>query len=94
MVLIIDNVKRVLDSSIRHITVLKAISENEPIGIIKLSKILNIPAHQVRYSMRILQQCGFLQPSTKGALLNQNAKLFIKELEKEKKELIESLRKI
>lgn len=90
----VNNVKMELELLTRHMRILKAIYEKGPIGIIKLSKILNIPAHQVRYSMRILQQSGFLQPSTKGALLNQRAKTFIKGFETEKKMLIERLSKI
>src|SRR5438046_127406 len=35
---------------------LKAIMENQPIGIIRLSELLNFPQHNVRYSHRILAQ--------------------------------------
>src|SRR5216117_4552215 len=36
----------------------KAIMENQPIGIIRLSELLNFPQHKVRYSLRILEQEG------------------------------------
>ena len=39
----------------RHIMMLKATKENQPIGIIRLSEILNIPKHKVRYSLRLLE---------------------------------------
>jgi predicted transcriptional regulator len=32
----------------RHVAMLKAIMENEPIGIIKLSEMLRFPQHKVR----------------------------------------------
>ncbi len=94
MVLNIEIVEAELNLLDRHVKVLKAILEKEPIGIIKLSKILNIPSHQVRYSMRVLQQSGFLIPSTKGALTNQKAKKFIKDFENEKVKLIDKINKI
>jgi len=33
----------------RHVQMLKAIMENEPIGIIRLSELLDFPQHKVRY---------------------------------------------
>ncbi|TLZ48620.1 MAG: hypothetical protein E6K18_08730 [Methanobacteriota archaeon] len=39
----------------RHVTMLKAIVENQPIGIIRLSEMMNYPQHKVRYSLRILE---------------------------------------
>src|SRR3990172_3605257 len=47
----------------RHVSMLKAIVQNQPIGIIRLSEMLNYPQHKVRYSMRILEQEGFIKPS-------------------------------
>ena len=47
----------------RHVAMLKAIMENQPIGIIRLSELLNFPQHKVRYSLRILEQEGLIKPS-------------------------------
>jgi len=52
----------------RHIQILKAVLENEPIGIIKLSDITHNPQHMVRYSLRILEQEGLIKPSSRGAI--------------------------
>ena len=52
----------------RHVTMLKAIVENQPIGIIRLSEMLNYPQHKVRYSLRILEQEGLIKPSPDGAV--------------------------
>ena len=35
----------------RHVQMLKAIMDNEPIGIIRLSEMLRHPQHKVRYSL-------------------------------------------
>jgi predicted transcriptional regulator len=52
----------------RHVHMLKAIMENQPIGIIRLSELLNYPQHKVRYSLRILEQEGLIEPSPDGAV--------------------------
>ena len=52
----------------RHLDVLKTVKENEPIGIIKLSQKTGLPQHAVRYSLRILEQDGLIEPSRSGAV--------------------------
>ena len=52
----------------RHVSMLKAIVENQPIGIIRLSEMMNYPQHKVRYSLRILEQEGLIKPSADGAV--------------------------
>ena len=51
----------------RHILMLKVTKENQPIGIIRLSEVLDIPKHKVRYSLRLLEQEGLIYPSADGA---------------------------
>ena len=57
-----------LDILKRHILVLKTLKENEPAGIIKLSDLTKHPQHMVRYSLRILEQDGLIEPSPQGAV--------------------------
>ncbi len=57
-----------LDILKRHIHVLKTLQEKQPMGIIKLSEITGYPQHMVRYSLRILEQDGLIEPSPKGAV--------------------------
>ena len=52
----------------RHIHVLKTLQEKQPMGIIKLSEITKYPQHMVRYSLRILEQDGLIEPSPQGAV--------------------------
>ena len=52
----------------RHIHVLKVLQKNQPMGIIKLSELTNYPQHMVRYSLRILEQDGLIEPSPQGAV--------------------------
>jgi predicted transcriptional regulator len=64
----------------RHVTMLKSIMEHEPIGIIRLSELLNIPQHKVRYSLRILEQEGLINPSPEGAVTTDKLQPFFEEL--------------
>ena len=64
----------------RHVTMLKAIMEHEPIGIIRLSEQLNVPQHKVRYSLRILEQEGLIAPSPEGAITTEKLPLFFNDL--------------
>src|SRR3990170_7571117 len=61
----------------RHVAMLRAIMENQPIGIIRLSELLSYPQHKVRYSMRILEQEGLIRPSPDGALTTDRLQGFL-----------------
>ena len=64
----------------RHVEMLRIIVKNEPIGIIKLSNLSHFPQHKVRYSLRILEQEGLIQPSPDGAVTTEKWKKFIPKL--------------
>jgi predicted transcriptional regulator len=51
----------------RHIDVLYAVSRNQPIGIIKLAQQLDLPQHQIRYSLRILESYRYIVAGAAGA---------------------------
>ena len=51
----------------RHILMLRITKENQPIGIIRLSELLGIPKHKVRYSLRILEDAGLIAATSGGA---------------------------
>lgn len=52
----------------RHIHVLKTLQDHQPMGIIKLAELTHYPQHMVRYSLRILEQDGLIEPSPQGAV--------------------------
>ncbi len=58
----------------RHVIVLKKVMESGPIGIMKLSTETGIPDHLVRYSLRVLEQQGLIEPSMQGAVATRSAK--------------------
>ena len=82
----------------RHIHVLKTLQEHQPMGIIKLSELTKYPQHMVRYSLRILEQDGLIEPSPHGAVTTDDVEktmvILKKTLEKisdTAKELIKTL---
>jgi predicted transcriptional regulator len=52
----------------RHIEVAHAVSEHQPIGIMKLAELLDLPSHRIRYSLHILEQLGYIRASPDGAV--------------------------
>ena len=60
--MVTEKVKRELEMLRRHLTILKYVVENEPIGILKLAEETGIPSHKVRYSLRVLEQEGSSPP--------------------------------
>ena len=66
---ITDKVDEDLELLARHLRMLKAIHDNGPIGIIRLSEILDVPKHKIRYSLRLLEKDGVILPSQDGAVV-------------------------
>lgn len=64
----------------RHILMLKTVRKHEPIGIIRLGELLGLPDHKVRYSLRILEQEGIIEPSTEGAVTTPKVNEFLQVL--------------
>ncbi len=76
-----------LDILRRHLQVLKILKENEPAGIIKLSELTKHPQHMVRYSLRILEQEGLIEPSPQGAVTTENVTKTVPSLRTKLKEM-------
>jgi len=82
----------------RHLKILNLLEKEGPIGIMKISQILNMPPHRVRYSLRILELEGMIGATPDGAQIVGNVEAFkkmllqsLKELEKELDELKKEL---
>lgn len=63
-----------LDILKRHVHILQTLQKKQPLGIIKLSEVTNYPQHMVRYSLRILEQDGLIEPSQLGAVTTNKVK--------------------
>lgn len=66
----------------RHVKLIATLKKHQPIGIIRLSELLDMPQHKVRYSLRILEQDGIISPSAEGAVLTKGSETFAQEMER------------
>jgi predicted transcriptional regulator len=67
----------------RHLEVILVVEKNQPIGIMKLSDILGIPMHRVRYSLKVLEQLGYIRASPSGAVATEKASELVENLDSE-----------
>jgi len=64
----------------RHLDILKTVNEHGPLGIIRLAELTGFPQHKVRYSLRILEADGLIEPSAQGAIATGRLHEFIPQL--------------
>lgn len=78
----------------RHIKMLYATKMNQPVGIIRLSEILNLPRHKVRYSLRILEKDGVIVATPEGAVVSDRYDSFMRETNEYLAHLINRIREV
>lgn len=83
-----------LDLIIRHIEVLTEVVKSGPVGILRLAEATDMQPHKVRYSLRILEQNGLIEPSRQGAIPGSRVLEFIKTADFEYETLTEMIEKI
>ncbi len=81
------NLEREMDLVLRHVRVLQVLSEKGPMGIRRISSETNIPRHQVRYSLRVLEKAGVLVPTSRGAKLTAKVGEYVRDLVADLEEL-------
>lgn len=52
----------------RDVAILRAVLEHGPIGIGRLAEATDAPEHKVRYSLRMLENDGLVEPTQQGAV--------------------------
>jgi len=77
----IDRLEKEIDMLERHLTVLRMVNENEPIGIVKMSNETGYPHHKIRYSLRVLEEEELIKPSSQGAISTEDTQNFLEELD-------------
>jgi len=90
----LNKLKNEIEIVLRHIEVIKAVTEHQPIGILKLSEIMDIPSHKIRYSLKVLEQLGYISASPSGAVATPKAADLMENLDIQADELIDLLKKI
>lgn len=61
----------------RHLTILRLIIGQEPIGIARLSDETGVPQHKVRYSLRLLENEDLIEPTSEGAVTTEETGAFL-----------------
>jgi predicted transcriptional regulator len=84
----LEKLKRDIQLLDRHIGVMKAVMEHEPIGIVKLSLLMDLPYHRIRYSLRVLEQMGYIQASPAGAVTTTQARRLLSNISRDVDELV------
>jgi predicted transcriptional regulator len=74
--IMLSNLRREIELLRRHVLILDLVMRHEPVGIIKLSSISDLPQHKVRYSLRVLEQRGLIKPSQQGAVATEKARKY------------------
>ena len=62
------NLKKGVDILKRHLEVFEKVADHGPVGILRLSRLTSLPNHQIRYSLRVLEDMGYIAPSSQGAI--------------------------
>jgi predicted transcriptional regulator len=75
----------------RHIGVAKAVADHEPIGIMKLAELLDLPSHRIRYSLHVLEHLGYIRASPEGAVATTKTAELFQHLNVDLDELIQLL---
>lgn len=75
-----ENLEKEIELMERTLKIFAIVREKQPIGISKLSSILDVPEHKVRYSLRMLQKEKLIEPSGKGAILTKRYDEFEKDI--------------
>jgi len=78
----------------RHIEMLKVTKEMQPIGIIRLSEVLGLPKHKVRYSLRLLEKEGLIIATSEGAMVSDGYEDFIRSASAKLEDLVRRANKI
>ncbi len=71
-----DKLEHELELIERTLVVLKTVIKEEPIGILKLAEETGLPKHKVRYSLRLLEHEGLVEPSLHGAITTNKMRNF------------------
>ncbi|WP_321505232.1 hypothetical protein [uncultured Methanoregula sp.] len=88
----LEKMKDEIELLSRHIEVARAVVDHQPIGIMKLSELLDLPSHRIRYSLHVLEQLGYIRASQEGAVATPRTVELFSHLNADLDELIHLLK--
>lgn len=87
----VDTVNEDLELLERHISILRTVKANQPIGLIRLSEMSGVPKHRVRYSLKIMEQQGIIIATSDGAVVSDNYDEFMASVAESVEELADKV---
>ncbi len=69
----LDRLGEQVDKEARDLTVLAAVLEHGPIDSARLSEVIGVPEHKVRYSLRMLEDDGLVEVTADDATAADDA---------------------
>lgn len=87
----IDRMEKEVDMLVRHLQILRLVIASEPIGIVKMSNETGYEHHKVRYSLRVLEEEGLIEPTSQGATTTDQTSGFVDELDTRTTEISDQL---
>ncbi|WP_436909762.1 winged helix-turn-helix transcriptional regulator [Halosimplex marinum] len=64
----VERLTKQVEKEERDLRILEAVIESGPIGIVRLAEETDVPEHKVRYSLRMLEDDGLIEPTPNGAV--------------------------
>ena len=83
-----------IETTKRHIEIIKALLREQPVGIIKIAHETGLPEHKIRYSLRVLEKEHLIEPSREGAILTTEFMENNDQIAEEAREISEQLSEI
>lgn len=87
----LGNLQEEVDLLNRHLEILDQVIDNEPIGIVRLSNNTGNAHHEVRYSLRILEDDELIEATGQGAITTETTDEFVDNADKQIDEIINRL---
>ncbi|HJJ30137.1 MAG TPA: hypothetical protein VJ857_04500 [Methanocorpusculum sp.] len=75
----------------RHLSVMRVVARQGPIGIMKLTDELSQPQHRIRYSLRVLEQMQYIKATPSGAIATPKAFEMLENFDKDLEILVQHL---
>lgn len=87
----VESVNDDLELLERHISILRTVRDNQPVGLIRLSEMTGIPKHRVRYSLKIMEQQGIIIATPEGAMVSDGYDAFMASMAESVRRLAEKV---
>lgn len=87
----IQRLARQLGKEERDLRVLEAVIEHQPIGITRVAEEAGIDEHKARYSLRMLEDDGLVEPTQNGAVAAEGLETRVTDINEGLDHLIERM---